>query len=294
MTATLTPPAPETNADYQVYNLPMSELFHDDSFNCRGPISPLDVADLAKSINEHGLQFPITTQPVADVQDVALRARLEAQGLKYRIIAGHRRHKAVVVLGRKTIPAMIRKGLTEAQARILNLSENFDRKDLDIVQEAHALAALEKAGVPRDTVAKAIGKSSSWVQVRYYILRLPEEIQQEARAGLLNQYQIKQIYSLESVDKQFEAVRKIKDAKQRGEKPADVAERKKKPSSTKSERKRTEMFDMMELLAKTLGYGLHTRVLAWATGEICTAELFTDVQAAATAAGKTFVPPSEF
>ena len=47
---------------------------------------------------------------------------------------------------------MIRRGLTEAQARILNLSENFDRKDLDILQEAHALAALEKAGVARDTV----------------------------------------------------------------------------------------------------------------------------------------------
>lgn len=288
MAETLPPPAPAEDDAYKVVSIPMKDLWHDESFNCRGPISPLDVADLAKSIDEHGLQFPITVQPRADVTVPMPEGKL------WRIIAGHRRHKAVSVLGKPTIPCMIRKGLTEAQARILNLSENFDRKDLDIVQEAHALAALEKAGVARDTVAKAIGKSSSWVQVRYYILRLPEEIQHEARAGILNQYQIKQLYSLETVEAQFEAVRKIKEAKQKGEKTPDIGERKKQSTSVKKERKRTEIFDMMELIAKSVGYGLPTRALAWASGEICTAELFDDIAVAATEAGKTFVRPTEF
>jgi ParB/RepB/Spo0J family partition protein len=286
-TATLAAPPVEDDA-YKVVSISMKDLWHDESFNCRGPISPLDVADLAKSIDEHGLQFPITVQPRADVT-VPM-----PEGKQWRIIAGHRRHKAVSVLGKPTIPCMIRKGLTEAQARILNLSENFDRKDLDIVQEAHALAALEKAGVARDTVAKAIGKSSSWVQVRYYILRLPEEIQHEARAGILNQYQIKQLYSLETVEQQFDAVRKIKEAKQKGEKPADIAVRKKQSTSVKKERKRNEIFDMMELIAKTVGYGFTTRSLAWASGEICTAELFTDLKVEAEKNGKTFIPPMEF
>lgn len=274
--------------DYQVIDVEMKLLYHDATFNCRGPISPLDVADLAKSIDRHGLQVPITIQPACDVQNGL------PPGYEFRVIAGHRRHKACEVLKKSTVRAMLRRGLTEAQARILNLSENFDRKDLNVLQEARALEALERAGVPRDTVAREIGKSSSWVQVRYYLLRMPDEIQQEAAAGLLNQYQIKQLYSLESVEAQFEAVRQIKNAKIKGEKPADVGNRKKQKTDVKKERKRREMFDMMELLAKTLGYGLHTRTLAWACGEVATNELFADVSRAAEAAGKKFIPPMEF
>lgn len=280
----------ELNLNYKVVDLEMRRLFHDESFNCRGQISPMDVADLARSIEKNGLQFPITVHEGPFVGQPASTL----DGFDFRIIAGHRRHKAYWVMQRPTIPCMIRTGLTEAQARILNLGENFDRKDLDIVQEARALAALEKAGVPRDTVARELNKSSSWVQVRYYLLRMPVEIQAEAAAGVLNQYQIKQLYSLESAEEQFEAVKKIKDAKIKGEKPADVGKRKKQPTNTKKERKRSEMFEMMELIAKSLGYGLPTRVLAWATGEIATDELFADIGKAAAAEGKHFMPPTEF
>lgn len=274
--------------DYQVVDVAMNLLYHDDTFNCRGPIAPLDVADLAKSIERHGLQVPITIQPKIDVTNGL------PPGFDFRVIAGHRRHKACQVLRKDAVRAMVRRGLTEAQARILNLSENFDRRDLNILQEAKALEALEKAGVARDTVAREIGKSSSWVQVRYYLLRMPEEIRQEAAAGLLNQYQIKQLYSLESVEAQFAAVRKIKEQKVKGEKVQDVGNRKKVKTDVKKERKRREMFDMMELLAKSIGYGLHTRTLAWASGEIATNDLFADVAREAETQGKRFIPPLEF
>lgn len=285
----------ETHSAYQVVEMPMTVIYHDDSFNCRGPIAPMDVHDLVVSIDKHGLQFPITVQPIEDVQDTTERARLIAAGYTHRIIAGHRRHKAVSVLNKTSIPAMIRKGLTEAQARILNLSENFDRKDLNIMQEAKALEALERAGVPRDTVAREIGKSSSWVQVRYYLLRMPVEVQQEAAAGLLNQYQIKQLYSLiDTPDLMFEAVKKIKEAKQKGEKVEDVGKRKAKSTDIKKERKRSEIFDMMEVIAKSIGNGRDTRALAWASGEISTAELFSDIARISKEQGKHFLPPMEF
>jgi hypothetical protein len=51
------------------------------------------------------------------------------------------------------------------------------------------------------------------------------------------------------------------------------------------------MFDMIEILAQTtLGYGIHTRVLAWAAGEISSAEFFCDIKKA----DPTFFPPPEF
>ncbi len=289
MTSTL-----EQNASYAVLDIPMSILYHDDTFNCRGVIAPMDVATLAKAIDTNGLQFPITVQPVCDIEGAPLRDELTKQKIEYRIIAGHRRHKACTCLGWKSIPCMIRRGLSEAQARVLNLSENFDREDLNIVQEAEALKHLELAGIPRDDVATMINKSSGWVQVRYYLLRMPKPIQEEAAAGFLNQYQIKKLYSMETEEEMFDAVKKIKDAKAKGEKPPEVGGRKKKSTTVKKERKRGEMSDMQDIIRGALGNGRDTRALAWAAGEISTAELFADIAREAEAMGKHFVAPIEF
>jgi ParB family chromosome partitioning protein len=270
--------------EYAVLIIPIDEIFSDENFNCRGAITPIDVIDLAKSIQTNGLQFPISVQPRVDIKGYV------PEEFKYRIVAGHRRYKACKVLQWKTIPAFVRIGLTEIKARILNLSENFDRKDLNILQEAKALEHLYQAGLPRDTVARELNKSSSWVQVRYNLLELPPEIQQEAAAGLLNQYQIKQLYSLDTHEQMYDACKRIKDAKLRGEKIDNVGKKKKQLISVKKVRLRPEMFDMMEILAKSIGYGLHTRVLAWATGEITTGELFQDVKDL----DPDFIIPTEF
>jgi ParB family chromosome partitioning protein len=206
-------------------------------------------------------------------------------------VAGHRRYTAVKILKWPTIPATVRANLDEKKARILNLVENFQRQDLNILQEAEALKHLCEAGVPRETVAREIGMSGGWVQVRYNLLRLPPEIQQEAAAGMINQYHIKTLCTLRTKEDQFEAVRKIKEAKLKGDKPPAIGIRKKKTADIKKARQPNELFDMIEILAQTaLGYGIHTRVLAWAAGEITSAELFVDIKRA----DPTFFPPTEF
>lgn len=277
-----------TDQSYAVLSIPTDEVYSDTDFNCRGNIAPIDVADLAKSIQANGLQFPISVQPRSDVKTYI------PDDKNYRIVAGHRRFKACQILGMKTVPAFVREGLDEIHARILNLSENFDRKDLNILQEAYAIKALWEAGLPRDSVARELKKSSSWVQVRYNLLTLPSEIQQEAAAGILNQYQIKQLYSLDTEEDMFEAVKKIKNAKVRGEAVEPIGKRQKKPTSSKKARLRPEMFEMMQFIAKAIGCGVHTRVLAWCTGEISTAELFQDIQERADELGKTITIPTEF
>lgn len=281
--------------DYKTEMIPVSEIYSDDKFNCRGVIQPIDVADLCTDIQRNKLQFPISLQPAEDVSEEL------PPGKKYRIVAGHRRFKAWSVLraGWKAgnlaagdmpwdsangnpydrIPSMIKTGLSEVQARIINLGENLKRKDLNILQEAKAIENLRAAGVPRDHVAAELGMSSGWVQTRYYLLDLPEDIQQECAAGLINQAQIKQLYTLRGDQaKVYEAVKKIKTARANGEKLGHVGEKKKEKTDVKKERKRQDMFQMIEILAKATGYGLHTRVLAWAAGEISTEEFFTDVR----------------
>lgn len=284
-------------SDYDVNLIPVSEIYSDDEFNCRGAILPIDVHDLAQDIQNIKLQSPITLQPAADVTDSAM-----PPGKNYRIIAGHRRFKAWCVLQKSwepgdpaqgkvawdaskgnpfnSIPAMLKTGLDPIQARVINLGENLKRKDLNLLQEARAIDHLHKAGVPRDHVAEMIGKSSGWVQTRYYVLCFPEDIQQQCAAGIINQNQIKQLYSHRNdTDKLYAAVRQIKEAKAKGENAGHVGERKKQATTVKKERKKKECLQMLEFVAKTpIGYGLATRALAWAAGEIPTNELFVDIK----------------
>lgn len=273
---------------YQTIMIPLNEVFSDNDFNCRGPIAPIDVAELAQDIQLNGLQFPITVQPAEDVE--------KPIPCPWRIIAGHRRYKAFEVLERDNedfsqVPAMIRRGLSEIQARVLNLGENIKRKDLNILQEARAIEKLYEAGVPRDHVAKLLTKSSGWVQNRYALLALPEDIQEECANGMINQQQIKQLYSLRHDPlKQYEAVRLIKEAKARGQTIKHVGKRKAQPTDTKKARHRNECFDMIEHVVSAIGYGPTTRALAWASGEITTDELFETLKEN----NEKWLPPSQF
>lgn len=281
--------------DYEIVHLPVDSVFSDDEFNCRGPIPAIEVTDLAQDILKNKLLSPISVQPAEDV------GKPLPEGKTHRIIAGHRRFRAWLVLRKSwepgeptqggtpwdaskgnpfdAVPCMVKKGLSEVNARILNLGENLKRRDLNILQEANAIKHLRLAGVPRDHVASELGMSSGWVQTRYYLLDLPEEIQKEAAAGLINQNQIKQLYSLPNAEKQFEAVKAIKNAKLKGETIGHVGERKKQKTDVKKERKRVEMFQMIEVISKSpVGCGLTTRVLAWCAGEIATEEFFSDIR----------------
>lgn len=256
--------------EYTVTNIPTSWIFSDTEFNCRGRIMPVHVMDLVEDIRNNGLQFPIAVQPWKDAEI--------PDEYEFRIIAGHRRFQALVLLKRETVPCMVKVGLSEVQARLLNLGENMKRQELNIMQEATAISHLRRLGLNRREVSDHLGVSSSWVQVRFNLLDMDPAIQEEAAAGMLNQHQIKTIYGLKDKERQFEAVRKIKDAKLRGVRGLDVA---KKPSEDPFKKKRQAkniVQEMIDHMGKTVGYGLHTRCLAWANGEISSADLYIDIK----------------
>lgn len=253
-----------------VKQLLMSEILADDEFNCRGQISPIDVVDLAKDIETRGLIQPVAVTPLEGKPPY-----------KWRLIAGFRRFMAHKVLKRTLISASICAEMDEAEARIFNLSENIQRKDLDIVQEARALRRLRDLGVPREHVAAKLGKSGTWVQVRYYLLDLPEPIQQEVQAGYITQSQIRDLWSIHQAageEATFEATKKLKDAKILGKKAVTLNPNKIKPTA-KNHRSRTEIFTMIDMIADSgMKFGIHTRCLAWCAGEISTRELIESLK----------------
>lgn len=270
---------------YDVQEVELTRIYNDSKFNCRGAILPMDVVDLAKDIENNGLQFPIAVQPACDV-DGGL-----PDGCDFRIVAGHRRYTAFRVLKRVTVPVLIKRGYSELKARLVNLSENLKRQELNILQEARAVKRLKDFGMVQESIALTLGVSRSWVQVRFHLLSLPEDIQELAAAGVFNQSQIRQIHSLKEPTRQYEAVRKIKNARLNGEKSVDVGKKPQEDPFKKKRQTKTAVQTMMDHMIKTIGFGLHTRVLAWANGEINSAELFFDIRQYAQEKGVEYTVP---
>lgn len=267
----------------QVYKIPTVEIFSDDEFNCRGRIAPIDVVDLARSIEDNGLQSPILVQPI------------ERPPFKYRIISGHRRFAAVtIVLKAKTIECIVREGLDELTARKLNLEENLKRKDLNILQEAKAIEHFKKAGWTEEEISKEIGMSRGWVQIRGMVLSMPPDIQIQIAAGFLTQEQIRQVYTLKEPEQQYEAVRKIKDAKMAGEKPVKIKPPKSpKEYLAKRPRQREEIFQFIELVIDLMGGNFATRCMAWSAGEISDLEIHRDLKELCEEKGIRYEIPGE-
>jgi len=261
--------------------LPLSEIHIDDNFNCRGTLAPTDVEDLAKDIRAHGLHQPVVVMPYDD-------AERTKTGFKYKLIAGFRRTYAHMILKMEKIECKIKPHMREVDARVINLSENLKRKELNILQEAQAIEALYLAGIPRDDVAKRIQMSSSWVQVRFALLQLPNEIQADASAGFLNQYELKKIASLPTVEEQYSVVKSIKEAKARGEKVDRFISRKPPKKTDKKTRTSGEINILLDHVMEQVPLGTeppddHLLLLAagfaWATGTISDIQLTERIKA---------------
>lgn len=270
--------------NYEIQNIPIDKIFNDTEFNCRGHITPLDVKDLADDIKANGLQFPIAVQPRFDVPNLP-------EQYDFRIVAGHRRFVAHKILKLDTIPAMVRSGLSEIEARLMNLSENLKRKELNIKQEAEAVRHLRLLRLTQEDIAEKLGQSRSWVQIRLHLLRLPKSIQEEAAAGFLNQTHIRQLHAMKDEDKQFEAVRKIKVAKAKGSGAVSVGKKPQEDPDKAKRRSQKEVQDLMAIFASQSFYGLHLRCLAWTNGSITTRDLFNDIKVESVKKGLTIKLP---
>ena len=261
-----------TSTEMEVVDLPMNEVWADADFNCRGKIQPIDVIDLAKDIEANGLIQPVTVAPLT--VDELQRA---PAGVKYRLIAGYRRHTAHIVLKRTSITAIIREDMQdEEKARCFNLSENLHRKELDILQEMEAMRPLKTLGMSETAAAKKLGVSRAWVQIRYMMLTLPHEICEEVAAYKLTNKQVRNLYSIygtAGLDSTISAVKKMKDAKLKGR----TINLNPNLTSKASKRVRTrgDILQMLDYLGTCgIAPGLHGRCLAWAAGEVSDLELY--------------------
>lgn len=269
-----------------IQTIPIAEIVVNASFNCRGDILPLDVINLAKSIEEQGLQAPVLVAELNPTESAIFA------GKKYKLISGFRRTKAHEILKKVTIDCIVRPPIRDIDARLLNLSENLERENLNILQEANAVRSLRELQMSRDEIAERLHQSMGWVQIRGMLLDLPEDIQKEAAAGFVGQHAIRDLYSLRfKRDELYEAVRIIKEKKFKGEKAIRI-----KPKSEtvlkKRRRDTTEMYQLICHILQHTGPNFGTRCLAWASGNITDLDIYQDIQKMCKEQNKPYAIPT--
>jgi ParB/RepB/Spo0J family partition protein len=274
-----------------IETIEISEIYIDHDFNSRGQISATSVSDLADSIASDGLIQPVVVSLLDEGE------KLIWKGYKYKLIAGFRRTHAHKLLKRTVIEAVVRPAMSEYDARIINLKENIDRKDLNILQEANVVEYLltlkvnGKQLIQMD-VAQKLNKSPTWVNIRAMLKALPEDVQREAEVGNISQGNIKDLYNLRlNPSEMYAAVRVIKERKERKESPIKIF----KPNETLNKKRRrstTEIFKLINLIVSVKNEtSLLTRGLAWTAGEISDGEVYNDIKAWAESQGYDFEIP---
>lgn len=153
------------------------------------------IAELAVSIREAGILQPIV---------------VVAEEGHYKIIIGERRWRAAQRAGLKRIPVIIRQIPYEQQLEI-SLIENLQREELNPLEVAAAYQRLvDELGYTQQEVAEKVGKDRTSVTNFLRLLKLPEEIQSDLRAGRLTMGHARAILTIDDAARQIDLARLIK------------------------------------------------------------------------------------
>lgn len=206
-----------------------------------------EVSHLADSIDSVGLIQPII---------------LRKKGSKYYIIAGERRFRAVKLLGRDKIKAIVMEA-SEEQNLTLALIENVQRENLDPIEEAKAYKLLiSRFKLKQAEVAKKVGKERATIANSIRLLSLPENIQQAVTSSKISQGHAKVLCSLNKTDQEYFYAQIIKDSLSvRGLEKAIGAEKSEEDSqdSKTSSKKDAHIKKMEDKLVSILGTKVEIR-----------------------------------
>lgn len=140
------------------------------------------LAELSKSIQEHGVLQPLLVRPI--------------MGGAYQLVAGERRWRASRLAGLEKVPVIV-KELSDDEAAVISLIENLQREDLNPVEEALGYKALiDEFGLTHEQVADKVNKSRASVTNALRIINLPAEALEYLRCGKITMGHAKAILGL--------------------------------------------------------------------------------------------------
>ena len=119
-----------------------------------------DVTDLADSIKTNGLLSPLSVVP---------------HGQRYRVIAGHRRLAACKQAGTGAVPCFVL-DLDPLQQLEAMVTENCQREQLTVLEEADAIQGMLDLGATTANVAHRLGRSADYVRDRVKAASIKTEV----------------------------------------------------------------------------------------------------------------------
>lgn len=261
---------------YDTYSIPAPRVYFDTDFNCRCDFTLDSLTDLAQTIRDRGLEYPVVVQPAADV------AGGIPDGFDWRLVAGFRRFRTVTeLLHWPEVPAMIRSGLDEHQAHVLNLTENLERTDLNPLEEAIALSHIYPNGVTLKRASEELHRDTRWVSRRLLLLRMPEEVQELVRSRRVSLTYMEDIVAKRPTpEEQIRAAQALANAGNgRGKKRHAQLDGQKLVRTFRRRRNKIEINGQVGRMLNAGLSGLATRFGAWCAGHITDDEWEADLQA---------------
>jgi ParB family chromosome partitioning protein len=159
--------------------------------NPRQPRKSFDnsaLQDLSASLKRSGVLQPVVVR---------------RHGQQFQIVVGERRWRAAQMAGLTHIPAVVRE-VTDAETLELALVENLLREDLNPMEEAEAYERLlTEFSWTQEELGQRVGKDRSSVANCLRLLKLPELIQADLRAGRLTMGHARALLSLPSTADQL-------------------------------------------------------------------------------------------
>ncbi|HUY08458.1 MAG TPA: ParB/RepB/Spo0J family partition protein [Candidatus Dormibacteraeota bacterium] len=124
---------------------------------------------LAESIRTYGVLQPLV---------------VEADGTRFRLVAGERRMRAAQLAGLGRVPAVVRPVGPDREKLEVALVENLQRTDISALDEARAFSRLcDVFGLTQEQVAQRVGRSRSGVANTMRLLQTAPAVQVAIQGG---------------------------------------------------------------------------------------------------------------
>ncbi len=194
--------------------------------------------ELAKSIKKYGVLQPLLVTKMEKENKSGL-------DVSYQLIAGERRWRAAQLAGLPQVPVIIRDDLDQKRTKLeVALIENIQRKDLNPIEEAEAYDKFSKEfGLTQQEIALKVSKSREVVANSMRLLKLPQDMKESLRSGLLSRAHARALLAFENEDQQKQVFNHILSGRLSSKEVEQMASTTKgrKISATKEDKKFTEL-----------------------------------------------------
>jgi ParB/RepB/Spo0J family partition protein len=255
-------------------HIELKRIYFDTEFNTRGEFTFEQVSMLAEQIEEIGLIHPIVVRPVDD-----------KPGYDLSIVCGFMRYRAHELIKKPTIKCLVRRGLTEQEAMLINIWENLERKSYTLLEEARSVKkvfpdALKPGGSSLRHMMKVYKRDTKWIARRLALLNMPEEVQAFAHSGRLSENKLDLLIKLKFPTEQIAAVQTYEDAYEEQDETGKLGmiPKKYRPKTYKNRPNTDAIIRMMAKMLSVGIVGIGPKMGAWFIGEISDSDLIKEIE----------------